>query len=344
MVTITPFKVDSKSFHESVVMPMFGDILGAEGETLIPSDENGDWVIMDNPRHRAPIIGIHGNANILKRRDATCKLIYTSIGRLGNRWVYDEELYGAVEDCQQEFYQGCFEDYTNENWEVFGEHIMPMIYKASATDVYTMKYFGDVERPGDPNNIHNWNKFDGIWTHYNRYVTAGIVETPIDITEGDMDGSDAYGLLLEMYNMQDEILDAQDDANKVFYVNKKIYDAYGEFLMTGSHNAVLSLTELQSGTARLFFKGIEIKPKKWNGILKALNGGTQAHAAILTLRGNFIFKTDSTHGGGRFRNEAVRVWYSDEYNVWKREVYLRGGTEIIAPQHSVLAITDMSGE
>lgn len=340
-MVLKPFLVSPKAFHEVVVMPMFGDVLGEDGEVLIPSTEEGDWQVVDNSRNRVPIMDIFGSTNLLKRRDATCKLIYSPVARLGNRWITDENLYAATEDCLDEFYQGCFEDYENENWEVFGQHIMPILYKGTATDIFTNKYFGDITRASDPNDIHSWNKFDGIWKHYFDYVEQEIVEEPIDIAAGVLSASAAYALLQEMYQAQDEILDAMNDEDKAFYVSKSIYDAYGDWLISTSNNGALSLTDLQSGRARLFFKGIELKPKKWNGILKALNGGTQAHAAILTVRGNFLYKTDSNYGGGRKRNEAVKMWYSDDENVWKRQVHTRGGTQIAAPQHSVLAITEM---
>lgn len=341
MIKLTPFRVDAKSFHEMVIMPNFGDVIDSEsGNVVIPSAEEGDWMVVDSPKHRVPIIDVFGGTNLLKRRDATCKLIYSPVARLGNRWITDENLYAATEDCQEEFYQGCFDDYSNQEWEKFGEQIMPMISKGVAADLYTNKYFGDITRASDPNGRISWNKFDGIFTQYLNYVTQGIVATPLSIPSGAISASSAYNLLSSLYAGQDEILDSMDDEDKAFYVDKGIYDAYGEWLITGTNNGAISLTDLQTGRARLFFRGIEVRPKKWNGILKALNGGTVSHAAILTVRGNFLYKTDSTYGGGPYRNEAVRVHYSEDDNVWRRQLHMRGGTNIAAPQLSVLAITE----
>ncbi|MBL0233272.1 MAG: hypothetical protein IPQ08_06365 [Chitinophagaceae bacterium] len=338
MVTLQPFIVSPFAFHTYVVQPMFGDILDGNG-VPVPSDEEGDWMVVDSPKHRVPIIDIFGGNNLIKRRDATCKLIYSPVAKLGKRFISDEELYAATEDCQEEFYQGCFEDYEQQNWEIFGEQIMPIMSKGVATDIYTNKYFGDITRTSDPNGLISWNKFDGIWTQYLNYVSEGIVETPISIAAGTISAAGAVAVLSALYAGQDELLDAFDDADKAFYVNKKIYDAYGEWLLSGTNNGALSLSDLQAGHAKLYYKGIEVKWKRWNGVLKSLNGGTQAHAAILTLRGNFLYKTDSSYGGGPRRNEAVRVWYSQDHDVWKRQIHFRGGTQIAAPQHSVLAIT-----
>lgn len=340
MVKLTPFRVDPLSFHEMVIMPNFGDVIDDEtGSVTIPSMEEGDWMVVDSPKHRVPVIDVFGGTNLIKRRDATCKLIYSPVARLANRWITDENLYAATEDCQEEFYQGCFEDYTNKDWEAFGRNVMPMMEKGVATDLYTNKYFGDLTRQSDPNGLISWNKFDGIWAHYFNYVAEGVVDTPIAIPGGAITPADAYAVLAGLYAGQDQLLDAFDDADKAYFVDKAIYDAYGDWLISGSNNGAISLTDLQAGRARLYFRGIEVKWKKWNGILKQLNGGTAAHAAILTLRGNFLYKTDSTYGGGPMRNEAVRVYYSEDDDVWRRKIYMRGGTQVAAPQHSVLAIT-----
>lgn len=340
MIKLIPFKVDAKAFHEMVIMPNFGDIVDENGNVTLPSMEEGDWMVVDSPKHRVPIIDVFGGTNLIKRRDATCKLIYAPVGRLGNRWISGEDLYAATEDCQREFYQGCFEDYSRQDFEKFGSQIMPMLAKGVAADLYTNKYFGDITRAADPNGIISWNKFDGIWAHYFNYVSQGIVEAPIAIPAGAITPANAYALLLSMYSAQDELLDAYDEEDKAFYVDKDIYDAYGNYLLVGNNNGSISLTELQQGHSKLYFNGIEVKPRKWKGILKQLNGGTQAHAAILTLRGNFLYKTDSTYGGGPYNDEAVRVYYSEDDDVWRRQMHMNGGTQIAAPQHSVLAITE----
>lgn len=74
-------------------------------------------------------------------------------------------------------------------------------------------------------------------------------------------------------------------------------------------------------------------------MLKALNGGTQAHAVILTLRGNFLFATDKAYGGGPERDEAVVVWYSYDDGVWRKQIHVKAGTQIIAPQFTVFGMT-----
>lgn len=334
------FKVSSEVFHEVVIMPMFGDSLD-NNDSLSASTEDGDWSIIDSPKHRVPVIDIFGNSNVLKRRDATCKIIYSPAARLGNRWIYGEDLYAATEDCQSEFYQGSFEDWKKADWDVFGSKIMPILYKAVAGDMFTNKYFGDITRSSDPNNIYSWNKFDGLFTHLATYVDQGLIETPTAIASGAITPTQALAVLNDLYSRQPELLENMDDDDKAFYVDKDIYDAYGDWLILGGNGGAISYSELQAGRQRLFYRGIEIKPKKWGGVLKALNGGTKAHAAILTVRGNFLFKTDSTYGGGENRNEAVRVWYSMDDDVFRRQMYVQGGTQVIAPQLVVMSLTEM---
>lgn len=338
MIQITPFRVDPKSFHELIVQPQFGDILGEDGNVTQPSDEEGDWMIIDSQRHSLPIIDMFGGQNLIKRRDATCRLIYSPVAKLGARYITDEKLYAATEDCQEEFYQGCFEDYTAQNFDIFGEKVMPMLEKGVAADLYSNKYFGDITRPSDTNGVWSWNKFNGVFAHYAEYVTQGVVAAPIAIPANPTPAQ-VYALLNQMVADQDEILDSWDDSEKAIYVNKKLYDLLGDYYIMGGVGFI-NLAELQAGRATLAVRGIEVRPKKWNGILKALNGGTQGHAAILTLKGNFLYKTDSTYGGGPRRNEAVRIWWSDDENVWKRQLHFRSGTNIAAPQHTVLAWTN----
>lgn len=337
-VLLQPFRVDPKSFHELIVQPTFGDTLGTDGGVLVSSPEEGDWMIVDSQRHEMPILDLVSGANILKRRDATCKLIYSPVAKLANRTISDVKLYAATEDCGEEFYQGSFDDYSNQNFEVFGQHIMPIMEKAVSTDLYTNKWFGNVTRLSDVNGKWSWNKFDGIFQKYQNYVANGVVTTSPLVIPADPNPAQVFALLKQMVAAQDDILQNFDDSDKAIYVDKKLYDLLGDYY-TLAGIGFINLAELQAGRASLYVQGIEVRWKKWAPVLKALGGGTVKNAAILTLKGNFLYKTDSTYGGGVKRNEALRVWWSDDDNTWKRQAHLRGGTEIAAPQHSVLAWT-----
>jgi len=339
MPELIPFRVEPKAFHELIVMPQFGDVLDSEtGQVTIPSNEEGDWQILDDVVYQRPIMDLFGGQNVLKRRDATCKLIYSPVARLGARYITTEKLYAAVEDCQEEFYQGAFSDYEQQNFDIFGERVMPTLEKGVATDLYTNKYFGDVSRASDVNGIWSWNKFDGVFTWIARYIADGTIPAgqTFVLTDGTITPTQAYDALAEAFGRQDGIMKFFDKSMKVFYVNDDLADAYHEWLIGAGHTV---MADRMSGKPILYFKGILVKPKKWDGVLAALNGGVDAHAVILTLQGNFLYGADSKYGGGPRRNEAVRIWWSDDDNVWKRQIHLKAGTQIAAPQHLVIGLT-----
>lgn len=337
-----PFTVNPKAFHELVIEPMFGDYLPTNGPTQ-PSLEDGDWALMDNVKWRVPIIAIKGNQNVLKRRDHTCKFIYTPVGRTSQRYVYAEELYAAAEDCTKEFYQGCMIDYTRENFNIFFQRIMPILETAVATDIYTNKYFGDIERPADPTGTYSWDKFDGVFTHLARYMATGVLPEAqtFAIEPADPDSitsTEAHDYLQAAWAAQPFMLKVQPNAEKAIYVSDAVYQAYWDWLVLAG---VSLIAERQAGASTLTFRGIEVRPKPlWDPILTMLNGGTPAHIILLTLKGNFLYLTDSSYGGGAFDNEAVRVWYSDDDGVWRRQIHLKAGTEWINPELVVYGSTE----
>lgn len=338
MPVLRDFTVSAKAMHELIVMPQFGDVLDPLSGNNLPSNEEGDWAIMDNVVYQRPVIDVFGNQNILKRRDATCKLIYSPAARLGVRYITTEKLYAAVEDCQEEYYQGSFQDYKNQDFAAMWEQIMPILEKGLATDLYSNKYFGDVSRPSDVNGIWSWNKFDGIFTWYARYIADGTIPSAqtFTIQAGTLTPTQANDALQAAFDKQDGIMKFFDKSEKVFYVDDDLAEAYFEYVKASGQTV---MADRMSGKPILYKKGILVKPKKWDGILAALNNGTAAHAVILTLKGNFLFGADSTYGGGPERNQAVRIFYSFDDEVWKRQMHLKGGTQIIAPQHSVFGMT-----
>lgn len=337
-VSLTPFTVSPRSMHELIVMPQFADVLDDNGTVTMPSPEEGDWAIMDDVVVSRPIIDLFGKSNILKRRDATCKIIYSSVGRMSDREIRTTKLYAGIEDCAEEFYQGAFEDWSAENFDVFGSHIMPLMDKAVATDLYTNKYFGDVTRASDVNGIYSWNRFDGIFTWYFRYIADGTIPAAqtFAIAGGDITPSNANAALASAFGKQDGLFKLFPKKDKVIYVDEDLAEAYWDYVVAAGQS---SIQDRMSGKATLYFKGIEVKTKLWSSTLAALNGGTAAHVVILTLRGNWLFAADSKYGGGPRRNEAIRVWYSMDDDVWRRQLHMKAGTQIIAPQHTVIGIT-----
>lgn len=335
------FTVPAKAMHELIVMPQFGDLLDSEtGSVTVPSPEEGDWQIMDNVVHARPIIDLFGKQNILKRRDATCKLIYSPAASLGNRYIYTDKLYAAVEDCQEEYYQGSFKDYQNQDFEAMFAQIMPIIEKGVATDLYSNKYFGDVSRVSDPYGIWSWNKFDGIFTHIAKYIADGTIPAnqTFSIPSGTLTPTQANDALNAAYSSQNGIMKFYDKSMKAFYVDQDLADAYHEYVKASGETTMI---DRMNGRPLLFKKGVEVRVKKWDGILAALNNGVEAHAVILTMKGNFLYATDSSYGGGPYRNQAIRIFWDETEEVWKRQIHTKGGTEIVAPQFISIGVTEM---
>lgn len=342
LIQLEPFQVAPLAFYELILLPEFGDTIDTTGMPQ-PSDEEGDWMIMDDVVAKRPIIEVYGGNNVLKRRDQTCKIIYSPIGRLGNRFIYTEEVYAATEDCQREFYQGCFKDFQRKNFQVIYEKMMPILEKAVSVDVYTNKYFGDVSRAADPNGIWSWNKFDGIFTQFAKYIAQGLIPASqtFSIPGGVIAPIDAFNVLSQAYESQPDIMETLDPQDKAFYVDIQLANAYWDYLiLTGSCNQN-SLSDRQKATPTMFFRGIELRVKRWNGVLAALNGNVAAHVCLLTIRGNFIFATDKNYGGGPNEDEAVRAWYSMDDDVWRKQIHLRAGTEWGAPTFVVLGMTNI---
>lgn len=339
-VTLQPFTVSAKAMHELIIQPQFADVLDENGNVTIPSDEEGDWQIMDNVVYQRPVMDLFGNANILKRRDATCKLIYSPAARLGVRYITTEKLYGAVEDCQEEYYQGSFQDYQNQDFATMFAQIMPILEKGVATDLYSNKWFGDVTRVSDTTGVWSWNKFDGIISWIEKYLADGTIPSSqsFSIGSGAITPTNANAALDAAYAAQDGILKFFDKSLKVFYVDENLADAYYDYLIQAG---ITTIADRMSGKPILYKKGILVKPKKWDGILAALNSGTESHLVILTIQGNFIYGADSAYGGGPNRNEAVRIFYSFDDDVWRRQIHLKAATQIAAPQHLVIGATEL---
>lgn len=341
MVTMQPMIVRSQAMFELLIQPMYADILpnfnGSYNGTL------GEFQVMDGVSlaKGTPLVELFGKANILKRKTASCKTDWSNVATSGNRKITIEELYGAVEECQEEFYTGCLKDFRGQAPQ-FRDKILEYFQKIIYLDLVVNSYFGDITRAADANGKWSWNAFDGIFTKIAAYITSGRIPANqhFTIPSGDVAPADAYDILMDMYDRQDDVLDNEDDNTKAYYVDKPLAKAYERYLQSIGKNSCCGVSYIKDGIPTLSFEGIPIFVEPvWKTVLKALNGGTEAHAAILTLRGNFVFGTDKTYGGGPNLNQGLRVWWSDDDEVWRYKMYLVAGTELIAPQHMVVGTT-----
>lgn len=341
MVDVKPLFIDSHALYDLIIQPMFADIVptfsGAYNGIL------SEFTVMDNvPFKGTPIIDMFSKGNILKRRDNTCNIVWSKVATSSTRKVTVTEVYAATKTCQNEFYAGALKDFRSKN-PVFRTLILDYFKKIIGLDIAVNSYFGDVSRLDDTTDTYAWNEFDGIFTHLANYISLGTIPSAqtVSLTTGTITDANCYNFIVSMYNKQDRILKAQSVNNKAFYCSQLLAQGYMNYLIsTGATGADSFVNNIQNGLPSLKYMGIPIYVEPlWDDVLLTLNGGsTQKHACVLTLRNNWIFATNKDYGGGPDENQALVVWYSYDDDEWKYKFYGAYGTEIIAPQHSVVAV------
>lgn len=334
MPTFQRLNVDPLAATQVLVMPHFADVLDEDGNVIIPSAEEGDWQVWDNVPYSVPIIDILGNKNLLKRRDATCKIIYSSLGTTSNRVITTEKVYIAAENCQQELYQGAFRHWESRS-DVFREKALELISNAVGTDLYSNKWFGWVGRPSNA----DWsiNKFNGIWHWLAEGVSAGTIPASQSIDLGaagtGFTNQEAYDAAIAMIDAQGEIMINMDDDMKTLHIDKSWYSKISRYLISigdgGPRDKAGFLTNI-------VIENVKVKPKKWNPIISSIMGAT-AHLGVLTLDGNFIYATDSRYGKGPNNDgPAMSVWYSEDDDVTRWQYHHKGGTGVGALGYTVV--------
>lgn len=335
--------ISSEAFYDLIVHPTFtgwdGDFTGTYSGTLT------EFTVDDNVSLAKgnPIIDIFSKRNILQRKDRSCKTNWSQIAKGSSRILTVDELYGAVEDCQDEFYAGCLKDFRDQS-PIFRDYILKFFKQAIATDLVSNSYFGNVERAVDPTGTWSWNQYDGVFTKYANYISAGgdLAPTVLSaIPQGVISPQDAYLIFDEAYKKQTYEMKAQIVGDKAFYVSDSLAQALYDYYISIGKNAG-NIGYIENGMPALNFKGIPVLVEPtWDPILTLLNGGVAAHALVLTIRGNFVFGTNKNYGGGADLKQALRVWYSEDDEVWRYKAHLTAGTDIASPQNSVLALTNI---
>lgn len=329
--------IPGETFYNEIILPSFGDNIT---DSDVRNGFFGEFIVYNDVSDSRKIIDITPVGNILKRRDASCKLIPSWVGRADVRCISVTELYGYVEHCQQEFYQGCLKDWRSGS-QRFIDRIYDFFRKAIREDLIMNMYFGDTERPEVNGERWAHNKFDGIFKQYANAIASGRVPSSqtFNIANGDITPANAKAHFQSMLDKQDELMGLMADTEKAFYVDKQWADAYEDYLIaTGATNGE-AVNYVQDGIKVRAYKGIPIFVNRiFSPALKQITGDSQPHFGILTLRGNFIFATDSSYGEGPNLDTALRVWYDWDELLWKFVNFIKAGTAIALPEHSVLAL------
>ncbi len=336
------YEIDSLSFHEMVIQPAFADIV-PEGFPF--QGTLNEFTIMDNVVSKRPIIDIRRVQNILQRRDASCDINYKKVVGATTRQISVEEIYGATQFCRNEFYTGCLKEYRARD-PLFGNKILPYFQGAVNVDIASNAYFGDVDRVSPINAVWSTNIFDGIFKWIKKYITAQVI--PAGQTAAIADGTDyttnataAYNLFNTLFYKQSVLMDAFADDQKAFYVSKDLASGLKDYYISTGTQAQ-GYTLLANGIEELSFKGIPVLTEKlWKPIINEIKGSL-GHAAILTLRGNFVFATDKEYGEGEDGKTALEVWYEKKEMQWYYRLFLKAGTQVALPEFIVIALSSWS--
>jgi hypothetical protein len=333
------FSIDSLAFHESVIIPAFADIIP---QGFPYRGTLNEFTLMDNVSSKRNIIDIRRVQNILQRRDASCDINYKKVVGATTRQISVEEVYGATQFCRNEFYKGALKDWRS-NDPLFGNKILPYFQEAVNVDVASNSYFGDVDRVVAPTAQWSSNVFDGVFKWIKRYITASVIPagqtiTIADGTDYNTTPSAAYDLLKAMYAKQNQLMYSFLDTQKAFYVSKEIARGFEDYLIAaGITNGYI--TDAMTGIKTLAYKGIPILEEPiWTPIITEIKGSA-GYAAVLTLRGNFVFATDKDYGEGEDGKTALEVWYETKDMMWYYRLFMKAGTQIALPEFIVVAMT-----
>lgn len=336
------FSIPAQSFYELIIQPAFADLAPA-GTPF--NGELGEFTVMDDVPFRRSIVDIKGVQNILQRRDASCDIIYKKVLGTSSRVITVEEVYGATQLCRNEFYKNCLKDWRNSD-PVFGNKILPFFLKAIYADITSNAYFGDVNRVTLVTDTWSTGIFDGIFKWIKTYITAGII--PAGQTLAIADGTDfnatpatAYALIKSMYAAQSVLMRSWAPTQKAFYVSQEIAQGYDDYLIAAGV-AAGTVRVVVNGIERLSYKGIPILVENtWTPIITQIKGSA-GYAGVLTIRGNWIFATDAEYGEGADGKTALQVWYDEKDMRWYYRMFLKAGTQIALPEHTVVALSSFT--
>lgn len=339
------FSIASLAFHLAVIQPAFADVLP---QGFPYRGTLNEFTLMDNVATKRPIIDIRRHQNILQRRDASCDIIYKKVFGATTRSISTEEIYGATSFCRNEFYQGDLKDYRNED-PLFEEKILPYFQEAVNTDIASNSYFGDVDRVSSPTNSWSTNIFDGVFKWIKKYIASSVIPAgqTIAIADGRTfysgstpDGPQgAHDLLKSMYEKRPTLMKAWADADLAYYVSEEIASGYEDYLISTGATGGGYITDIQTGIKTLAYKGIPVLVEKtWTPVITEIKGAT-GFAAVLTIRGNFVFATDKDYGEGEDGQTALEVWYEKKEMTWYYRMFLKAGTQIALPEFVVVAMS-----
>jgi len=332
------FVIPALAFHLAVIAPAFEDLVPTTGQFHGVLNE---FTLMDNVATKAPIINIKRNRKLLQRRDASCDLNYKKLMGATQRIIATEELYAATQHCANGFYQGSLKDWRNGD-PLFGNKILPFFQEATVTDLASNSYFGDVQRIETAAQEWSTTKFDGIFKWCTTYLAAGVIPAAqsfaMPVADMRANPATAYSVIKQLYDKQPMLMKNLPAGEKAFYVSSPIDDGYKQYLRGLGEESSYIVELYANGVKVSSYEGIPIYADPiWEPILFEIYGADK-NAAILTIRGNLVFATDSKYGEGPELNEALMVWYERKDLSWYFQQFIKAGTQIALPEYVVFSL------
>jgi hypothetical protein len=336
------WSIEPLSLFTAIVHPAVTDVLGP-GENAYDGVMQ-DFIVMDDVPYKRPIIDITKLSNTLRRRSATCDMIYKQVGNTALRYIETNQLIAATKQCDHEFYQGALQDFAAKRMETFNNKIIPFFLASNRTDIATNAWFGDVNRAST--TMFSTNAFDGIikWIAY--YVNAGTIASAQTFTIPTVDFydpahyGDAYNAIVAAYQKQTDLMKALPTLDRVIYCDTATLVGYRGYLRSlGNPISVDTVAAFWGSKLEQFtsYNGIPIIDVPiWNLALNDILGtGQYNHQVILTVRNNFIFATDKSYGGGPNFDTGLLIWYRYIDMSMYYQQFLKGGTQISLPEFIV---------
>ena len=336
-------KLTPLAAFNTIVHPSVTDILPA-GSGQYDAVMQDFTVLTDVPYTR-PIIDFTKLSNTLRRRDASCDLIYKQVGNTALRYVTTSQLYAGTRNCMHEMFQGGMQYFAGQE-NVIIDKITPFFQDSNRTDIGSNAWYGDVNRAAT--SQFSTNAFDGVFKWIAAYVNAGVIAAGQTYAIPHHDFYDpanyleAFTAIVTAYQKQTPLMKAFSGLDKVIYCDQATYEGYCGYVRTLGNPYNAEALSVLWGNGKLLtmksYNGIPIVPVPlWNVVLDDINGaGSNYHNVILTVRKNFIFATDTAYGEGQNFDMAFRVFYWDMDLTWYYQQFLKAGTQIALPEYIVV--------
>jgi hypothetical protein len=338
-ITLSP-----QEYYDLVLQPAFADI--NPGASMYP-DTLHNFRVVDNVSlvTGMSMIDVFQKQNFLRRKDRSCETVWSTVGTTASRKLTVSELVSATKLCQEEFYDGDLRDLRSQP-KIFRDLTMGILTAGTRADMLVNCYFGSVTRADDPTKVWNWNSFDGIVQKIAEYIADGTIPAGQIMTalpSGAITPLQAYNALEEAYQKRSTLMKTLPGMVLEFTIDLAFAEAYEQYLISTGMPSTMGPTLIMNGIPALKYRGIPIYVENtFNPVLTALNGGTEAHMCILTIGNNFTFGTNKKYGGGANLDQAVRFWYDETDDVWRKKMHMVAGTQLRSAQHVVFGMTNIA--